>query len=98
MDEPFASVDAQTREVLQEELLAIWSRERQTVIFVTHSIDEAITLGDRVVIMGARPGHVRADVAIPIERPRSVEGVRRHPAYVRLREAIGSQLRAQRQE
>jgi NitT/TauT family transport system ATP-binding protein len=98
MDEPFASVDAQTREVLQEELLAIWSRERQTVIFVTHSIDEAITLGDRVVIMGARPGHVRADVEIPIERPRSVEGVRRHPEYVRLREAIGSQLRTQRQE
>lgn len=97
MDEPFASVDAQTREILQEELLTIWSRERQTVIFITHSIDEAITLGDRIVIMGGRPGHVLEELPVKLERPRSITSVRRDPEYVRLREYIWDALRDERQ-
>jgi NitT/TauT family transport system ATP-binding protein len=93
MDEPFASVDAQTREILQEELLRIWSLMRQTVVFVTHSIDEAITLGTRVVVMRGRPGRPECDIPVPIDQPRTVEGVRRHEAYVPLRETIWRSLR-----
>lgn len=95
MDEPFASVDAQTREILQEELLNIWSRERQTVIFITHSIDEAITLGDRIVVMGRRPGHVREILDVPLDRPRSVSSVRRESSYIELREHIWDRLRTE---
>lgn len=94
LDEPFASVDAQTREVLQGELLTLWSRHRQTALFITHSIDEAITLADRVVVMGTGPGRFVDEVAIPIERPRSVTEVRRHPTYAALREGIWERLRA----
>jgi len=92
MDEPFASVDAQTREVLQEELLRIWRRDRRTVIFITHSIDEAITLGQRILILAANPGRVHQVLDVPIEEPRTVQNVRRHPSYVPLREAIWEAL------
>jgi len=88
MDEPFASVDAYTRELLQGELLSIWERFRQTVVFVTHSIDEAITLADRIVVMKARPGEVYHVFDVPIDRPRTVASVRQHPAYEPLRETI----------
>jgi NitT/TauT family transport system ATP-binding protein len=70
MDEPFASLDAQTRELMQEELLQIWVRARKTVLFVTHQIDEAIYLSDRVVVFSGRPGTVKTVVAVEIERPR----------------------------
>lgn len=93
LDEPFAAVDAQTREILQEELLGLWSRHKQTAMFITHSIDEAITLADRVVVMGTKPGRVVDDIVIPIERPRSVASVRRHESYAPLRERIWEQLR-----
>ncbi len=72
MDEPFASVDEQTRALLQEELLRVWEADRKTVVYITHSIDEALVLGDRVVVMSARPGHVKAEIAIDLPRPRSV--------------------------
>jgi NitT/TauT family transport system ATP-binding protein len=97
MDEPFASVDAQTREVLQEELLNIWRRHRRTVIFITHSIDEAITLGQRVLVLSAHPGRVHRVLEVPIEEPRSVQAVRRHPRYVPLREAIWEALQGRRE-
>lgn len=71
MDEPFAAVDMQTREMLQEELLRIWMDIQVTVIFVTHSIDEAIYLGDRVIVMGANPGRIVADVLTGLPRPRA---------------------------
>jgi NitT/TauT family transport system ATP-binding protein len=71
MDEPFGSLDALTREAMQEELLRLWERDRKTVLFVTHSIAEAVFLADRVVVLSARPGRVRADVAIAGGRTRS---------------------------
>ena len=74
MDEPFGALDAQTRYVMQQELLRIWSAYRKTVLFVTHSIDEALYLGDRVVIMTARPGRIKEDVLITQERPRDIAG------------------------
>jgi len=70
MDEPFGSVDAQTRNILQEELLQIWKRTKKTIIFVTHSVDEAVYLADRVVVMSARPGRIVECIDIDIERPR----------------------------
>ena len=79
MDEPFASVDAYTRELLQGELLSIWERFRQTVVFVTHSIDEAITLADRIVVMKTRPGEVYSVFDVPIDRPRTIATVRAAP-------------------
>jgi ABC-type nitrate/sulfonate/bicarbonate transport system ATPase subunit len=70
MDEPFAALDAQTRRRMQEELLGIWAADRRTVIFVTHDIEEAVRLGDRVIVMSERPGRVLADIPIPLARPR----------------------------
>src|SRR5690606_6420126 len=72
MDEPFAALDAQTREVMQRELLRIWQTEKKTVLFVTHQIDEAVFLSDRVIVLGARPGTVRADIRIDLPRPREL--------------------------
>ncbi len=93
MDEPFAAVDAQVREVLQEDLLRLRDRLRQTIVFITHSIDEAITLGDRIVVMAARPGRVSREFTVPIDRPRTIAQVRRHPEYEGLREQIWAELR-----
>jgi NitT/TauT family transport system ATP-binding protein len=73
LDEPFASVDAQTRERLQLELTQIWARTHKTMLFVTHDIAEAVFLSDRVVVLSARPGRVREIVEIAIPRPRSLE-------------------------
>lgn len=70
MDEPFGSVDAQTREQLQTELLKLWSKTRKTVIFVTHDIDEAIYLGDKIIIISSRPGMVQETVTVDLPRPR----------------------------
>jgi NitT/TauT family transport system ATP-binding protein len=72
MDEPFAALDAQTRTFMQEELLRVWSRERRTVLFITHNIEEAILLGDRVVVMTARPGRIKEIVPVDLHRPRDV--------------------------
>jgi ABC-type nitrate/sulfonate/bicarbonate transport system ATPase subunit len=83
MDEPFAALDAQTRTLMQEELLNVWSSDRRAVIFITHNIEEAILLGDRVVVMTARPGRIKEIVEIKLPRPRDVtsdqfNAIRRH--------------------
>jgi NitT/TauT family transport system ATP-binding protein len=93
LDEPFAALDAQTREVLQEELLRIMQHERKTMVFVTHSIDEAILLGDRVAVLSARPGRLREMVEVPFGRPRQVDEVRTDPRFAELREHIWRGLR-----
>jgi NitT/TauT family transport system ATP-binding protein len=93
MDEPFGSVDAQTRQLLQEELLELWQREQKTVIFVTHSMDEAVYLSDRVVVMTPRPGQVAEILDVPLPRPRVAEDVRRDPRFVDLTNYIWDSLK-----
>jgi len=71
MDEPFGALDAQTRNIMQSELLRIWEEEKKTVVFVTHNVDEAIYLADHIVIMSARPGRVKDVLEITLPRPRN---------------------------
>src|ERR687898_815355 len=92
MDEPFGSLDAQTREMMQEELLRILETEKKTMIFVTHSIDEAILLGDRIVMMSRRPGRIQGIVPVGIPRPRKIISVRAHPRYIELRNMLWEML------
>src|SRR5688572_31216947 len=73
MDEPFGALDAQTRETMQEELTRLWERTGKTIVFVTHDIEEAVYLGDRVVVLSARPGRIREEVRIDLPRPRGLE-------------------------
>jgi NitT/TauT family transport system ATP-binding protein len=82
MDEPFSSLDAQTREIMQTELLRIWEEGRKTVLFVTHQIDEAVFLSDRVLVFARRPGRLLEDVAIALPRPRAL-AIKRTPEFVR---------------
>jgi NitT/TauT family transport system ATP-binding protein len=93
MDEPFASVDAQTRELLQEELLRLHERERKTMVFITHSIDEALVLGDRVAVMATRPGRVKEVLTVNFARPRDPAAVRAEPRYTEMRNHIWEELR-----
>ena len=93
MDEPFGSLDAQTRETLQEELSKILQQERKTMLFVTHSIDEAIYLGDRILLMTPRPGRIREILSVQIPRPRDIARVRSDPQSIQLRNYIWEQLK-----
>ena len=92
MDEPFAALDAQTREILQSELLRIWEQHKTTIVFITHSLDEAIYLSDRIAVMTHRPGRIKAILDIPLPRPRPAE-IRHAPAFVHLREKAWDVLR-----
>jgi NitT/TauT family transport system ATP-binding protein len=87
MDEPFGALDSQTRSLMQELLLSIWEHSHKTVLFITHDIDEAILLGDRVYVMTARPGRIKEMVTIDIPRPRSVE-VLTSVAFIELKRRI----------
>jgi NitT/TauT family transport system ATP-binding protein len=87
MDEPFAALDAQTREFMQAELLKIWAQAKKTVLFITHQINEAVYLADRVVVMSARPGRVKGIFHIPFDRPRGL-GLKRDPKFLELEDAI----------
>jgi NitT/TauT family transport system ATP-binding protein len=93
MDEPFGSLDAQTRESLQEELSKILEHERKTMLFVTHSIDEAIYLGDRILLMTPRPGRICEILPVEIPRPRDITKVRSDPRFIQLRAHIWEQLK-----
>ena len=90
-DEPFAAVDAMTRQVLQEELSRIASAEKKTVVFITHSIDEALLLGDRIVVMSARPGRVRAAFKNTLPRPRTT-ALQLTPEYLELKKRIWDEV------
>jgi NitT/TauT family transport system ATP-binding protein len=81
MDEPFGALDEQTRVTLQQELLEIWERTSKAVMFITHSVDEALMLADRVVVMSHRPGRIIDDIAVPFGRPRDIAGLRSDPRY-----------------
>jgi NitT/TauT family transport system ATP-binding protein len=87
MDEPFAALDAQTREIMQAELLRVWRSNRKTVLFVTHQIDEAVFLADRVVVMTSRPGQVKAVLDVDIPRPRDLS-LKRTPHFLELVDEI----------
>jgi NitT/TauT family transport system ATP-binding protein len=93
MDEPFAAVDMQTRERLQDELLGIWRSLTTTVLFVTHSIEEAVYLGDRVIVLSARPGRIAADIAIDLPRPRAENEVKSSDRYAELQRIVRAALR-----
>jgi NitT/TauT family transport system ATP-binding protein len=103
MDEPFSALDEQNRTLLQEELLRIWDEDKKTVVFITHSVDEAVTLGDQIIVMTAHPGRIKAIVEVPFARPREVLALRKDPEYGALVFRIWSHLRdevdrARRQE
>jgi NitT/TauT family transport system ATP-binding protein len=97
MDEPFGALDAMTREVMQAEFEKILSETKQTVIFITHSIDEAITMGDRIVVMTAGPGRTKAILDVEITRPRWDINMREHPRYQELRHDIWQMLKSEQQ-
>lgn len=94
MDEPFAALDAQTREVMQRELLRIWNEKRKTVMFITHQIDEALYLSDRVIVFSARPGRVRASIDVQLDRPRPLS-IKRTPAFARYAEQVWDLIEAE---
>jgi len=96
MDEPFGALDAQTRIIMQELLLGLWERDRKTVIFITHDIDEALLLGDRIVVMSARPGRIKASIPVELPRPRRYE-VTTTPDFIALRRYLFDELRPEAQ-
>jgi NitT/TauT family transport system ATP-binding protein len=91
MDEPFGALDSQTRLVMQEELLHIWKEHKRTILYVTHDIEEAILMGDEVIVMSGRPGTIRQIIPINIERPRQLAD-RNHPELADLRLQIWRML------
>jgi NitT/TauT family transport system ATP-binding protein len=93
MDEPFGALDVQTRNLMENDLLEIWAQWRRTVVFVTHDLEEAIALSDRIVVMSASPGRVKAVYPITLPRPRSVTEIRFHPDFGRLYETIWKDLK-----
>ncbi len=93
MDEPFGALDVQTRNLMENDLLEIWAQRRRTVVFVTHDLEEAIALSDRVLVMTASPGRVKAVYRIDLPRPRSVTEIRFHPDFGHLYETIWKDLK-----
>jgi len=93
MDEPFGALDAQTRELQQDELLAIWREKKKTVLFVTHSVEEAVYLSEKVVVMTTRPGQIKSVVEIDLDRSRHREDVVTSPEFARLRNRVWLDVR-----
>jgi NitT/TauT family transport system ATP-binding protein len=92
MDEPYGALDVQTRDLLQDELLRIWEMQRKTVIFVTHSIEEALYLADRIVVMSPRPGRIERVIEVPFARPR-IDEVKSTREFLELRRDIWQGLK-----
>jgi NitT/TauT family transport system ATP-binding protein len=84
MDEPFGALDTHTKLEMHRILLQLWERERQTVLFVTHDLGEALTLADRIILLSARPGRLKEDFEVPLERPRDAVALRESPEFARL--------------
>jgi NitT/TauT family transport system ATP-binding protein len=97
MDEPFSALDAQTRQLMQEELLAVWERTRKTILYVTHNIQEAVYMADRVVVLSRRPGRVLADIPVELKRPRA-ESMMGEAACVAAVERIWGLIRRQAEQ
>jgi len=93
MDEPFSALDVQTRSIMSDELLALWELSRPTVVFITHDLEEAIALADKVVVLTAGPGTVKATFDVDLPRPRRVQEIRFEPAFVELYHRIWESLR-----
>lgn len=98
MDEPFSALDAQNKLLLQEELLRIWDEHRKTVVFITHSVDEAVLLGDRIMVMTAQPGRVKTVLPVNFTRPRDLFSLQKEPAYGELVHGVWSSLREEVQK
>lgn len=93
MDEPFAALDAQTKLRVESEFIRIWEQGQQTVVFVTHDLEEAVALADRVIVLSSRPGRVKGEVKIPIDRPRALEGIRFDPRFQECAKGLWELLR-----
>ena len=98
MDEPYAALDVQTRRLMQEQLLELLERERRTVIFVSHSIEEALLLGDRILVMATKPGRVRREIIVPFGRPRDLQALKRRDDFNELNESIWGMISAEVKE
>ena len=92
MDEPFGALDSQTRSLMQELLLEVWEQSHKTVLFITHDIDEAIFLGDRVCVMTARPGQIKEEIKIPLHRPRTPDVVT-SPEFIEVKRRVAGLIR-----
>lgn len=92
MDEPFASLDEQTKALLQDDLLRVWEGSQKTVLFITHSVDEAIRLADRIVVLTARPGRIKADISVDIPRPRHVLALQSDEKFIQIRDSVWQHL------
>jgi NitT/TauT family transport system ATP-binding protein len=93
MDEPFAAVDEHTKLILQDGLLHMWEGSRKTVLFITHSIEEAIRLADRIVVMSARPGRIKTEIPVSLARPRNVYELQTSPEFLRIRGLVWEALK-----
>jgi len=93
MDEPFASLDEQTKLIIQDDLLQIWESNRKTVLFITHSVDEAIRLSDRIIVMTSRPGRIKEQIDVNLPRPRQVFDLQNNPDFIRIREQVWAALK-----
>src|SRR3979409_438060 len=93
MDEPVSALDAQNRTILQQELLRIWEEDKKTVVFITHSVDEAVTLGDRIMVMSASPGRAKTIIDVTLDRPRNVLELRNDPRYGKIVYGIWGHLK-----
>lgn len=96
MDEPFGALDSQTKQLMGEELLRVWAAHRRSVLFITHDIEEAVALSDRVIVLTQRPGRVKLVLPVDLPRPRDLRHIKSHPRFVALCETIWDNLELQR--